>query len=152
MFKDILVAVDGSAHAERALGEAIDLARLSGAPLSLVTVVPEPSAWAVGGGGFAPAIDYEGLHKELERGYREMLEDARAKVPEEIPCRMLLLEGRPGRAIIDQVRSGGHDLVVMGSRGRGELRAMVLGSVSQEVLHGSPVPVLVVRAAEDPPS
>jgi nucleotide-binding universal stress UspA family protein len=151
MFRDILVAVDGSAHADRALDEAIDLARVAGASLTLAAVVPEPSAWVVGGGGFAPAIDYEGLHKELARGYGEMLDEARAKVPPEIPCRVLLLEGRPGRAIIDQVTSGGHDLVVMGSRGQGELRAMVLGSVSQEVLHGSPVPVLVARASEHTP-
>lgn len=144
MFRDILVAVDGSSHAERALSEAIDLARQSEGSLTLVTVVPELTTWALGA-GFTPAVDYEALHNDLDREYREMLDAARAKVPPEVPSRSVLLEGRPGQAIAGEARSGGHDLVVMGSRGRGELRSMVLGSVSEEVLHASPVPVLVVH-------
>jgi nucleotide-binding universal stress UspA family protein len=147
VFRDILVAVDGSTHAERALAEAIDIARGSDGSLTLVTVVPELSAWALGG-GFAPAVDYQAIHDDLEREYRRMLDDAQAKVPPEISSRAILLDGRPGSAIVDEAKSGGHDLVVMGSRGRGELRSMVLGSVSQEVLHASPVPVLLVHLPE----
>ncbi|MGZ4188050.1 MAG: universal stress protein [Solirubrobacteraceae bacterium] len=64
----------------------------------------------------------------------------------------VLLEGRVGQAIIERIRAAGHDLVTMGSRGRGELRSMVLGSVSHEVLHESPVPVLIVPARGRSPS
>jgi nucleotide-binding universal stress UspA family protein len=147
VFRDVLVAVDGSPHSERALAEAIDIARQNDGSVTLVTVVPELTTWALGG-GFTPTVDYQSLRDDLDREYRQMLDDAKAKVPPEVRSNAVLLEGRPGRAIVDQVRSGGHDLVAMGSRGRGELRSMVLGSVSEEVLHASPVPVLVVHEQE----
>jgi nucleotide-binding universal stress UspA family protein len=83
MFRDILVAVDGSAHAERALEEAIDLARLSGGSLTLVTVVPELSAWFfAAGAGLPPPVDLAQLREDLIREYRQMLEQAEARVPD----------------------------------------------------------------------
>jgi nucleotide-binding universal stress UspA family protein len=145
MFRNILVAVDGSDHSERALAEATDLARLADGSLTIATVIPDPSTLALSGGGFAYTADYGSLEADLEREYRELLDGEKAKVPEGVEVEGVLLEGRPARAIVEQVKAGGHDLVVMGSRGRGGLRSMVLGSVSQEVLHASPVPVLVVH-------
>jgi nucleotide-binding universal stress UspA family protein len=152
--------VDGSAHAERALEEAIDLARLSGGSLTLVTVAPELSAWFLGGAAgllvpfnpvaaVPPPVDLARLREDLIREYRQMLEQAEAKVPTDVQSTALVLEGRVGEAIVSQVRAGGHDLVAMGSRGRGELRSMVLGSVSHQVLHDSPVPVLIVHLKDD---
>src|SRR5947199_8329080 len=114
MFKDILVATDGSPHAERALAEAIDLARQADGSLTIVSVVPTPSTWALGG-GFTLAADYTTLQQDLERTYREMLEAEHARVPDGIPTKTRLLEGRPGEAIVSEVKSGGQDRVVMGS-------------------------------------
>lgn len=160
MFKHILVAVDGSPHADRALDEAIDLARMSEGTLTLVTVVPPLSGWFVArqqslpptanptAGGPLPS-DLARLHDSLVQEHRQILEQAEAKVPNGVPSTELLLEGRVGEAIVGQVRAGGHDLVAMGSRGRGELRSMVLGSVSHEVLHDSPVPVLIAHLRDD---
>jgi nucleotide-binding universal stress UspA family protein len=144
MFKRILVAVDGSSHSERALSEAIDLAQQGDADLTLATVVPPISTLALGS-GFAPAPDYQTLSDDLDREYRELLESEATKLPEGQRFRAVMLRGRPAEAIVDEVKAGGHDVVVIGSRGRGGLRSMILGSVSQEVLHASPVPVLVVH-------
>jgi len=148
MFKNILVAVDGSEHAQRALDEAVDIARGSKGTLTLVTAVPDPTALALGG-GFAYPVDYESFDAELKSDYRELLDKEKARVPDEVESQALLLEGRPSRAIVAQAKAGQHDLVVMGSRGRGQLRSMVLGSASHEVLHSSPVPVLVVHLPTD---
>lgn len=148
MFRNLLVAVDGSEHAERALAEAADFAKDAGASLTVVTVVPELSSWALAG-PFAAPLNFDAVHKDLESAYREMLDEALAKVPEELHAQSVVLEGRPAQAIVEQVRSGGHDLVVIGSRGRNGVASALLGSVSREVLHSSPVPVLVVHLPHD---
>jgi nucleotide-binding universal stress UspA family protein len=158
MLQDILVAVDGSAHAERALEEAIELARATGASLTLVTVAPEPSGWSRKRVGLPPPVnpgagvplpeDPAQLREQLTREYRGILQRTQAQVPEEVRVTTVLLYGRVGEAIIERVRAAHHDLVAMGSRGRGELRSMVLGSVSHEVLQESPVPVLIVPSKD----
>jgi nucleotide-binding universal stress UspA family protein len=61
----------------------------------------------------------------------------------------VISRGRPAEKIIEQVRSGNHDLIVMGSRGRGEVRSALLGSVSHQVLNASPAAVLIVHAADE---
>jgi nucleotide-binding universal stress UspA family protein len=147
VFRNLLVAVDGSEHAERALAEAVDFAKDTGAALTISTVVPDLSTWALGG-PFAAPLDFVAVHKDMVTAYQEMLDAALARVPDELNPQTVLLQGRPAQALLEQVRSGGHDLVVIGSRGRGGVKAMVLGSVSQEVLHGSSVPVLVVHLPE----
>jgi nucleotide-binding universal stress UspA family protein len=60
----------------------------------------------------------------------------------------MAVEGSPAERILAQVESGGHDLVIMGSRGRGTIASLFLGSVSSNVLQQSLVPVLIVRQAE----
>lgn len=152
MFRNILVAYDGSTHADRALDEAIDLARANGASLTLAGVAPELSPWLLAPAGMAPPENLGGLQEEIARDSRTMLEQAASRIPSEVPSSVVLLEGRPATALLAQQRQGGHDLVVMGSRGRGELRSMLLGSVSHAVLHGSSVPVLVVHLPGDPPA
>jgi nucleotide-binding universal stress UspA family protein len=142
MFHNILVAVDGSAHADQALTEAIDLAGSENARLTLITGVPDvPWSVYLSGGSAVPD-----LVADAQAESEAILRRARDRVPQDISVTTLLTHQPIGPAVIRQIKAGHHDLVMMGSRGRGAVRSAVLGSVSHFVLHHSPVPVLINQA------
>jgi nucleotide-binding universal stress UspA family protein len=148
MFRNVLVAVDGSPHAEQALTHAIDLAQSERARLTLMAAVSElPATTYMTAGGVTGTLIQE-AHDEAEA----ILRRARDRVPDDLPVTTVLTEQPIRCALIRQIEKGNHDLVVMGSRGRGAVRATLLGSVSHYVLHHSPVPVLIVHAEESPPA
>jgi nucleotide-binding universal stress UspA family protein len=68
------------------------------------------------------------------------------RAPDDLPVATVLSDEPIRTAVIRQIKAGRHDLVVMGSHGRGAVRATLLGSVSHYVLHHSPVPLLIVHA------
>jgi nucleotide-binding universal stress UspA family protein len=143
MFHDILVAVDGSPDAELALSHAIDLADCGHARLALFTAIAQPprtAYWGLAAAGLAGSFSRE-AEAEAERVTRR----ARDRVPDDIPVTTIVTRQPVRPALLHQVTKGRHDLVVMGSRGRGAVRSALLGSVSHYVLHHSPVPVLIVR-------
>jgi nucleotide-binding universal stress UspA family protein len=138
VFRSIIVAVDGSQAATEALEEAIELARRSGARLTLISVaVPlrRRSGWPY----FVPYP----TDNELKREAQEVIERAEALVPDDVPVSTVVPFGPAAKAILERVKRGEHDLVVMGSRGLGLAGALLLGSVSRPVLTHSPVPVLI---------
>jgi nucleotide-binding universal stress UspA family protein len=142
MFHGILVAVDGSPDAEQALTEAIDLAESEHARLTLITAVSQLPATAFMAAGEQVGKLREDAHAEAEA----VLRRARERVPDGLPVTTVLTEQPIRCALIGQIAEGAHDLVVMGSRGRGAIRSALLGSASHYVLHHSPVPVLIVHA------
>src|SRR6202035_5482901 len=146
MFRNILVAVDGSPDAEEALTQAIDLAESQHARLTLFSAVVAPAAAAyIGAGGGIAATVARDAETETETILRAAVE----RVPEGVSVNSMLSSDPVRPALIHQIKEGAHDLVVMGSRGRGAVRSVLLGSVSHYVLHHSPAPVLIVHA--DPP-
>ena len=145
VFRRLLVAFDGSPEAEHALSEAIGLARMHRGRLTVITVVP-PARTADMAGGYAVTVDGRETSALLEREYDRLLTAAIDSVPGDVWVNGLLRHGPVGPTIIDEARND-YDLIVMGSRGRGELRSLLLGSVSHQVLHATAVPVLVVRSA-----
>jgi nucleotide-binding universal stress UspA family protein len=142
MFRSILVAVDGSREAAKALEEAVDLARSEGARLTLISVAELPR-WRFSGFPLAvPFPDEAELVREAER----IVEQAEELVPEDVPVSTVVRRGPVAKAILKRVETGEHDLVVVGSRGLGPTGSLILGSVSRAVLARSPVPVLVAPA------
>jgi nucleotide-binding universal stress UspA family protein len=146
MFRNILVAVDGSPDAEQALTEAIDLAESQHARLTVFSAVvaPPAAAYLGGGGGVAATIA-----RDAETEAETILRTAVERVPDGVSVSRVLSTDPVRPALIHQIKDGAHDLVIMGSRGRGAVRSVLLGSVSHYVLHHSPAPVLIVHA--DPP-
>jgi nucleotide-binding universal stress UspA family protein len=146
MFQNILVAIDGSPDAYQALTQAIDLAESEHARLTIFSaVVTPPTAAYIGGGGAVAAAFARDAETETEKVLRAALE----RVPDRVSV-STVLSGEPVRlALIHQIAAGHHDLVVMGSRGRGAVRSVLLGSVSHYVLNHSAVPVLIVHAERE---
>ena len=145
VFRNVLVPVDGSRPARRALAEAVDLATVCHARLTVMTCMPSPSRSRFTG---APAfgVDLDDLHA-AEHECQALLDGIVESLPEGLPVTKILSQGRPAEAIVAQARIGRHDLVVMGSRGHGDMRSLLLGSVSHQVLHTSPTAVLIVHDA-----
>jgi nucleotide-binding universal stress UspA family protein len=146
MFHNILVAIDGSPDADEALKQAIDLAESEHARLTLFSslVTPTPAAYIGAGGGMAATIA-----ADAEAETEAILRTAVEQVPNHVSVSSVLSSAAVRPALIRQIEEGAHDLVVMGSRGRGALRSVLLGSVSHYVLHHSPVPVLIVHSDSD---
>ncbi len=143
MFRDILVCVDGSAQAEQALSRAIDLATAERSRLTLLTALPRPPYWACSP---LTAAGIEPLAADLAREAQDALRSAVDRVPDSIPVTTIFSQEPIRDALKHRLKTGAHDLVVMGSRGRGTLTASALGSVSHFALHHSDVPVLIVTA------
>lgn len=139
MFKNILLAVDGSEHALRAAKVAGELARTLGANLRVVTV-------------FDPVPTYLG-EPMLQQAMSERISRAEAVLQEalqavgDIPGELKteVLEGPPAEAILHVEQTRHNDLIIMGTRGRGRLTGLLLGSQSQKVVAHAHCPVLLVR-------
>ena len=141
MFKNILVPVDGSDHALRALDVACDLAQKYGATLRLVHAYPAIFADStMGGADIGPLIARRTEVGEavLARA-REHVKDRAAGITTE------LREAPDAEAILEEADAHHCDLIVMGTRGLGRLAGLLLGSVSQKVVQHAKCPVLLVR-------
>jgi nucleotide-binding universal stress UspA family protein len=137
----IVVGHDGSSCAQEALVWAATLAGRAGLDLHVVRAwsmmtAPQPSTWAP---GFVPPLsDYEkAVHDELTAHVTA----ARLHSSVRVTCHVVHKSAAPGLMSAAE----GADLLVMGARGRGGFRGLLLGSVSDQLMHHAPCPVTVVR-------
>lgn len=149
MYKNILVAVDGSAPSQLALTEAVKLTKGCGATLHLVHVVDEYMMGPVMEPSFMSSAYYTDAIDALREAGRETLKQAEAKVRAqglEPQTSLLEASGRQvAEFVVEKARQWPADLIVMGTHGRRGLRRLLLGSDAEWVVRSAPVPVLLVR-------
>jgi nucleotide-binding universal stress UspA family protein len=145
-YRHLLLAFDGSEDAGLALEHALGMAQVFHARLAIVAVVPPASAFAWQAPGGLQAA-HDASQAELEQRLRAAADAA----PDDISVTTRLLGGDPAREILRAAREGEHDLIVLGSRGRGRVTAALLGSVSNHVMHEAEMPVIVVHSPREAP-
>lgn len=137
----ITVAFDGGREARRAAEVAASIARAHRGRLRLLTVV-EPAATALGWSG--PYV-YPEYREDALQIAREQLDDVTGELPGDLPVDGEIVEGRAADELI--LASSASDLLVLGSRGYGPVRRVLLGGVSARVAGAAGCPVLVVPRA-----
>jgi nucleotide-binding universal stress UspA family protein len=142
----MLVATDGSEYAIRAAEFAARLAREVGKAEVLLLNVGHVPVYALGGPGPDALVDLGQLEEGLERAGQAILaRTGEAFAGVDIPVRASYRCGDPAGEIIKRAQEAQADLIIVGSRGLGEIGGLFLGSVSERILHRARVPVLVVR-------
>ncbi len=177
MFKTILVATDGSAHAQKAVDVAADIAKIYGARLVLAHVLMRGAApadlyaladtvglpdgarekldalseiplaaSAMSGGYAAVPIPYE----LLEDVGQNILTRAREAAVSEgvLSVETCMLDGDMANGLLQRAAEENADLIVLGSRGMGEIKGLLLGSVSHKVSQLAPCPCMTVKARD----
>jgi nucleotide-binding universal stress UspA family protein len=146
-FVKILVPIDGSSLSLAALRHAITLVQ-SGLRAELVLAnVQQPATLYE----WMRAPDPQTLGEIAEAAGQHALETAESLLRDAgLDATEVLVTGDPAHALVDLVESEGCDAVIMGSHGGGGLRSALQGSVSQALLHASPVPVTLVKPPEPP--
>ena len=148
----VVVGVDGSAASERALAWAVEEAALRGSTLAVVHSYEVPVVHPMWG---MPLPD-EPLRDRLRQAAEKLAADMLSKVLASRPAAAghvrttsLAVEGPPAGALIEDAVGRSADLLVVGSHGAGALSRLMLGSVSNKVLHHAPCPVVVIPAGPD---
>jgi nucleotide-binding universal stress UspA family protein len=135
----VLVGHDGSRDAETAFEDALDLAALARARLSVVSVAspPEPPT----------AVETRAAIELATRHYEELFDGLRRQAQERnVTLETYVLVGHPADQILKAAARYGADLIVVGHRGRSVIRDWVSGSTSRRVFTHATCPVLIVRA------
>ena len=143
MIKKILVALDGSEHADHALDFALDLVEKYSATIVLLSVYNFPVSCYYA----LPEIKQMCLEEQKiqhEKVLSEALEKTNKSKPN-LKISTKLVEGLPADKIVETAKEGDFTIIVMGSRGLGGVKEFFLGSVSDRVADHSTCPVLIVK-------
>jgi nucleotide-binding universal stress UspA family protein len=140
MYRRILVPSDGSEHALKAVRVAAGLAKEFDSEVVLLCVVSVPQALVMTAG-----IGEQVLDEYIEQTGREALDPALRILAEVgVGAEVKIQMGAAAEEIIREAHETSVDLIIMGKRGMGEIKGLLLGSVSDRVTHGAHIPVLLI--------
>ena len=144
MYKRILVPTDGSEITAKAVRQAIDLAKLTGAELVTLSAKEPFPYGAISEMQPTPPQEFFDAQERIAAGRIQQVLDAASAA--DVQCEGHTVEAlHPWEAIIDHAKQTNCDLIVMASHGRRGVAAMLLGSETNRVLTHSHLPVLVVK-------
>jgi nucleotide-binding universal stress UspA family protein len=141
LFSKILVPVDGSDNSYRALDAALFLSEKLGSNITVIHVMEDVPVLY---------IESQKLLSELLENYKKEKQDILSKCSEIATkkgetIKTVLLQGNPASIILDFSKKEKYDIVIMGSRGMGKFKEIILGSVSSKIVHHSSCPVMLIR-------
>jgi len=138
----IVVGVDSSEVSLKALRWALEEARLRGADVEMVHAFPRPELV-----GMTMVVTLPS-DEELREASEQVLAESLAKVggPGDVTVTQHVGAGGPASVLVEHAKD--HDLLVIGARGLGGFRGMLLGSVTQQVVAQAPCPVVVITPDE----
>ncbi|HDJ38409.1 MAG TPA: universal stress protein [Methanosarcinales archaeon] len=142
LYKNILIATDGSDNTRKAIRYGIELARLTGADVHAIYILDA--------GAFASLpmdAAWEGMYELLRTEGKTALKSIEDLGREAgVTVESVTLDGHPAHEIVEYAKENEIDLIVMGTLGKTGLDRILLGSVATTVIHTSPIPVMVVHA------
>jgi len=139
----LLIAIDGSDQARRAIEAAGRLAKHGASVEAVLVHVRESPAYY----GELPPFDFQSIESGLRQRQAELLEAALAQARSIglQPVTTQAAEGQAAQEIVRLAAERGVDCIVMGTRGMNALGGLLLGSVAQRVVHLASVPVMLVK-------
>ncbi len=138
MVKNILIPVDGSDGSDKAVAKAVELAKIYEAKLNFLYVA-NINQLAIN------AALSQAILEAVKKAGKTILIRAENMVPSEVESENFLETGAPAAVILEFEEKLNADLIVMGSRGLGFVKGVLLGSVSQYITERAKCPVLVVK-------
>jgi nucleotide-binding universal stress UspA family protein len=149
----ILVPVDGSDLAAKAIPVAEQVCQQLSAELDLVLALPPLILPYIGGGPYVPGDAYQQMYTDRRVSGEQYLASAASPVRKQnVPTKTYIVDGEPAAVILDTANELGTSLIVMTTHGRTGVTRFALGSVADRVVRGAAAPVLLIRsaAAESP--
>lgn len=138
MIRRILVPVDGSESSEKSILQAISIAKLCRAKLYFLYVANINQI------AINPNLTHA-IMDAMRAAGTAILERAESMLPQNIECEKIMETGAPAAVILEYEEILDADLIVMGSRGLGVVKGVLLGSVSQYIIERAKGPVMVVK-------
>lgn len=146
MYSKILLPTDGSNYSEKAIKEAVNMAKKIDAEVTIFHVIPRPSEYYLAPGMGGPADDFKSVIEQLERNGIEILKKIESDYKDyglKITTKHII--GDPAEEIIKEARDGGYDSIIMSNRGLGGIKSFLMGSVSNKVVKHAGCSVTIVR-------
>ncbi|HZP58560.1 MAG TPA: universal stress protein [Dehalococcoidia bacterium] len=148
MFRHLLVTLDGSPRGESVLPYASTISRSMGAEVTLLRVVDAGTAeWSERGAIGKAAADATAHARSVEQAEAYLERIAVRLADDASRVRTIVRQGHPAREIVATARELDADAIAMATHSRRGINRLMFGSVAEQVLHESSLPVLLIRAA-----